>query len=495
MASFGPMRRDRGLAGVLLVAATVLIVHLVTNHRYGFHRDELQVLDDARHLEWGYVVYPPLTPAIARVSLEIFGVSLAGFRLFAALAQSAIVVLAGLMARDLGGPPGSQILAAAMTAVAPLAVIQGALLQYVGFDYLWWVLIAWLTIRLVRSDDPRWWIAIGAAIGAGVMTRYTIGVFVAGVVAGVVFTPLRRHLRSPWLWAGVGVSVLIALPNMLWQLRHDFVTLEFLSSIHERDVRIGRTGNFLVEQLFVPASIFTIPWWIGGLRFYFFSSRGRPYRPLGWMYLVPLVLFVVMQGRGYYLAPAYPMLLAAGAVAWQGRTARLAGVAAVLCGAIFAGTVMLPVAPVNSPLWKFTARLHDNFAEQIGWPDLVDAVAAVHRELSPQERATAAILVTNYGQAGAINLYGPERGLPRAISGVNSHWGRGYGSPPPQTVIVLGMSQEQASRLFQQCEVRGEVTNSYGVSNEESREPNDILVCRGTREPWPRLWARLRSFG
>src|SRR5688572_121707 len=296
---------------VAVLAAAVFVIHITTNHRYGFHRDELQLIDDSRHLDWGYVVYPPLTPAIARMAIETFGASPQGIRVPAAVAQSLIIVLAGLMARDLGGGRAAQLLAAAMTAIAPVAVIQGALLQYVGFDFLWWVVIAWLLIRLIGTDDPRWWVAIGATIGLGMLTRYTIGFFVAALVAAVLLTPLRRHLASRWLWLGVAVSLLIAMPNLIWQFRHDFVSLEFLQSIHARDVRIGRTSGFFVEQLFVPASIFTVPWWIAGLWCYFFSSSGKRYRALGWMFVVTLVLFAIMQGRGYYMAPAYPMLLAA----------------------------------------------------------------------------------------------------------------------------------------------------------------------------------------
>lgn len=474
-----------GITWAVAIAAAVLVVHLATSHRYGFHRDELQLVDDARRLDWGYVVYPPLTPAVARAAIEMFGPTPWGIRVPAALVQSLIILLAGLMARDLGGGPEAQMLAAAMTAIAPVAVIQGALLQYVGLDYLWWVLIAWLMIRLVRSGDPRWWVAIGAAIGAGVLTRYTIAFFAAGVVAAVFLTPLRRHLLSRWLWLGVAVSLLMAMPNLVWQYRHDFVSLEFLSSIHERDVRIGRTSGFLVEQLFVSANVFTIPWWVAGLWFCF-----RRFRFLFWMFVVPLALFLGMDGRGYYMAPAYPMLLAAGAVFFPRKGA---GVAAVACGAVFSAAVMLPIAPVNSGLWHFSARLHDNFEEEIGWPELVGTAARVYAQIPPDEKPRAGIFASNYGQAGAINLYGPAYGLPRAISTVNSHWARGFGDPPPETLVVLGATQEEAERYLRRCDVAAKVTNRWGVENEEYG--GEVLVCRGLLVPWPELWKRGRSFG
>jgi hypothetical protein len=202
---------------------------------------------------------------------------------------------------------------------------------------------------------------------------------------------------------------------------------------------------------------------------------------------------VVMNGRSYYLAPAYPMLLAAGAVVWQRRLAVIAAAIAVVAGALFGAAAMLPIAPVNSPLWRFASGVHDNFVEQIGWPELVSSVAGVYRELPPAEKGRTAIFASNYGEAGAINLYGPAHGLPRAISGVNSHWSRGYGSPPPDTLIILGSDREEASQFFRSCEVAGIATNRYGVRNEEFG--GQILVCRGVLLPWEELWEKARTFG
>jgi 4-amino-4-deoxy-L-arabinose transferase-like glycosyltransferase len=480
----------RDLRGALAVAAVVFAVHLLTNHRYGFHRDELQVLDDARHLAWGYVVYPPLAPAVARLALELFGASLTGLRLFTALSQSIVIIVAALMARELGGGATASTTAAALTAIGPVALLQGALFQYVAFDLMWAVFVTWLMLRMIQTGDQRLWMAIGAAIGLGAMTRYTIAFVVAGVVAAVLLTPLRRHLLSRWLWIGAAISIAIALPNLIWQFRHDFISLEFLRAIHERDVEIGRTGGFLVEQLFVPVSAFAIPWVVAGLWFYL---RRREYRPMVWLFVVPFVLFIVAEGRSYYTAPLYPMLLAAGNVLWERRTV-LASVA-VTAGALVGAALFLPLAPVGSKWFRFAAGVHDNFAEQIGWPELVQQVTAIYQGLDPEERSRTAIYASNYGEAGAINLYGPARGLPRAISGINSHWYRGYGNPPPSTVIVLGSSLERAQRRFRSCEVTGLVTNPWGIENEETRDHPQILLCRNVTWGWPALWNRLRGFG
>ena len=302
---------------LVLLAAARLLFHLLTNNQYGFHRDELATIDDARHLAWGFVAYPPLTPLIARAAMEWFGPSLVAVRFFSGVAQAIAMVLTGLMARELGGSRWAQVVAAVAVAVAPISMLMGAMFQYVSFDYLWWVLAAYFLIRLLKSDDPRWWLAIGATLGLGVMTKYTIAFFIAGIVAGVLLTSTRRHLRSPWLWAGVALSLLLFLPNLIWQIQHDFISLEFLNSIHARDERIGRTSDFLPEQLFVNASPFTIPLWIAGLVYYFTLPARKRFRLIGWLFVIPFVLFWVAQGRSYYVGAAYPMLLAAGAVTWE----------------------------------------------------------------------------------------------------------------------------------------------------------------------------------
>ena len=305
--------------GILLTLALArLVVHCATNWHYGFHRDELGVLDDARYLDWGYVSYPPFTPWIGRIALTLFGPSLVGLRFFSALAQSIAMVVTGLMARELGGRRWAQVVAALAAAIAPMSVCMGTMFQYIAFDYLWWVLAAYFVIRLLRADDPRWWLAVGAVLGLGMMTKYTMIFFIAGIVVGVLLTPARRYLKSPWLWAGAGLSVAIFLPNVIWQMQHHFISLAFLNHIHARDVEIGRTDGYLTQQLFVSANLFTLPLWLAGLHFYFFapaSLAGR-YRMLGWMFLVPLLLFFVARGRFYYMAPAYPMLFAAGATFW-----------------------------------------------------------------------------------------------------------------------------------------------------------------------------------
>jgi len=486
---------------VVGIALTVAVAHLLTNGRYGFHRDELQVLSDARHLDWGFVAYPPLTPFLERIGLSIFGLSLVGLRLFSVIAQAAAVIVAGLMARELGGGRWAQAAAALGVAVSPLPLFEGTEFQYTTFDYLWWVLIAYFVIRLLKTENPRWCLAIGAVIGVGLMTKYAIMFFVAGVVGGLLLTRARRFLGSRWFWMGAGLALLICLPNLIWQLRHDFISLHFLRHIHARDVGEGRADGFWFYQFVGCANRFAAPLWIIGLVGFLRSPR---YRMLAWMYLIQLVIFWLAKGRGYYTAGAYPMLMAMGAVVIEGWLAALprfwlGTVEAVYFTALtgwglYVCTAILPLASSGS-LMAHALSENGDLREEIGWNEMVETVADIRDSLPVEQRENVGVLVGNYGEQGAIELFGPAYHLPAPISGTNSAWLRGYPEPPPSTLIVLGRSRQYVEKTLTSCRLAGHNGNSYGVHNEESDDHPDIFVCGAPRMPWPEFWKQYQGFG
>ena len=496
---------DKDLVLLLALAAIKLIFHVATNGEYGFHRDELQFLSDARHLDWGFVAYPPLTPFLGRIEWELFGASLAGFRFFPALAQSIVFVVAGLMARRLGGGRAAMLVAAFAVALGPVSLSGSALFMYVTFDFLWFVLLAYFVVCRIESGDARWWLAIGAMVGLGMMTKYTAAFFAVGVVAGVLLTPLRADLRSKWLWGGVALSLAIFLPNLIWQWQHDFITLEMLKHIHARDVRIGRADGFWREQLYIATNFITVPLWLLGLWSVFASERGRRWRILGWMALIPFAILVVARGRGYYAAPLYPMLLAAGAVQLQTfidsvhattrrRFAWAASFIVVLCGACML-PVCLPLLTVNTPAWARVNELNGDFREEFGWPELAREVARIRDGLTAEERAHTGIWASNYGEAGALDLYGPQYGLPQAWSAANSFWLRGPYGPVPQNMIVIG--DDDRKDLDEPCttvELAGHISNDAGVENEETTRHSNIYLCRGVHRPLDELWPKLVEF-
>ena len=494
---------DRRIDFAILVAiaAAVALVHLLTNTRYGFHRDELQFLSDARHLDWGFVAYPPFTPFVERIGLGLFGLSMVGLRLFSVLAQAVAIVIAGLMAKELGGARFAQVTAALAVAFSPLSLFEGTEFQYTSFDFLWWVLIAYFTVRLLKSEDPHWCLAIGAALGLGLLTKYAIAFYIAGILAGLVFTPARRYLASRWFWAGVALALLIFLPNLVWLVRHDFISYHFLQHIHTRDVAEGRGQGFWKGQILICTNLAAAPLWIAGLIGFL---RERRYRMLGLMYMVPLALFAVGKGRHYYMAGAYPMLFAMGAAMaecwlsslprWSRRTIETVYFAAFAFVSAYVCAVILPIAS-SGPLKQFALEHNGDLREEFGWNELVRTVAGIRDSLPADEQAHLGITTGNYGEYGAIDILGRDYGLPSPIGTTNSEWLRGYPTTAPATLIVLGLNADEANAIFTGCRLAGHNGNSEGVRNEESRDHPDIFVCGPPRKPWEELWKEHRDFG
>jgi hypothetical protein len=483
------------------IAAAVTLLHILTNSRYGFHRDELQFLSDARHMDWGFVAYPPFTAAVERISMALFGLNMVGLRLFSVIAQAVAVFVVGLMARELGGSRFAQATAALAAAFAPLALFEGTEFQYTTFDYLWWVLIAYFVIRLLKSENPRWWIAIGTTIGFGLETKYAIVFYIAGILAGIVFTPARRFLLTGWFWAGVGIALLIFLPNFIWLARHDFISYHFLQHIHIRDVGEGRAEGFLRDQFRVSNNYAAAPLWIAGLIGF---ARSRRFRMLAFMAVIPVALFAIGKGRGYYTAGVYPALTAMGAVMaanWLARLPRWGRwTIASTWGApfafvsVFVCAMILPIAS-SGPLRAYALKNNGDLREEIGWNELARTVAQIRDSLPPEQRAHLGITTGNYGEYGAMDILGRAYGLPEPIGTTNSEWLRGYPTQQITTIIALGIRPDQADQIFTNCRVAGHNGNSEGIHNEELDDHPYIFVCGPPRKPWSEVWKEHKDFG
>jgi 4-amino-4-deoxy-L-arabinose transferase-like glycosyltransferase len=480
-------------------------LHLVAGARYGFHRDELLTYSNAGDLEWGYVLYPPVTAFLARIELALFGTSLIGFRFFPAIASGLVTVLTGLTARAMGGGRRAMLVSAFAASIGGPIFFTGSFMSYMTFDLLCWVAMSWCVVRLIESGDARWWLGIGAAVGLGLMTKYTMAFFAVALLGAMLLTPNRRYLRSAWFWCGVALALLIFAPNLCWQYQHHFVSLAWMRSIHARDIGLGRTDNFLLNQLWKVCAVVALPLLFAGLWFLFARPEGRRWRMIGWMYVLALAGLMAARGRDYYLAPAYPMLLAAGAVwgeEWLrplptqkqkrvlGATWRILGI-----GGLCLAALMVPVAPINSAWWRVANAVNEQFNMEIGWPELAATVAEVRDSIPASDRGALAVMASDEGEAGAVNLYGRAYGLPRAISGMNSNWLRGYGNPPPQTVIAVGFKPDELSRIFTTCQVAARLSNPYGVVNDTFRDRDEVYVCRNIRFPWPEFWKQFQYYG
>jgi 4-amino-4-deoxy-L-arabinose transferase-like glycosyltransferase len=480
-------------------AAVILAVHFYIGNGYGFHRDELQFLDDARHLQWGFVAYPPMTAFCGRIAISLFGISPQVFRLPAALVNAISLVIAVLIARELGGRRAAQVVT--VVATFPLVLVFSSVLQYNTLDLLAWSLIVYFVARLLRTGDERNWIGVGVGIGIGVLSKYSIAFPVASLLAGLVILPSqRKHLRTRWFWYGALTATIIAAPNLIWLASHHFITLQMEQFIHARDVRHGRADGYYTDQ--IKFTMFAFPLAVAGLVSLLCSAR---FRFLSVLYIGPFVLFALAKGRGYYLMAAYPLLFAAGAVLLErgldhcGRLLRVSLRSVVLIALMVDTAAVawayLPVWRPGSAGWNWQMKNNSDMKDEVGWPELVAQVAAVRDTLSAEERSRLAVLANNYGEAGAVALYGPQYGLPTPISSTNTFHMRGYGPYEPETVIVLGGELDDQLKNFESCRVAAEVNIPYGVRNEEAVDHPVILVCKHLRWPWAVAWARSQEFG
>jgi 4-amino-4-deoxy-L-arabinose transferase-like glycosyltransferase len=492
-----PLRSDVLILSAL--SAFLVIAHFLMGNGYGFHRDELQFLDDARHLQWGFVAYPPMTSFFGRMAIALFGISVQVLRLPAALVNAVSLVLAGLMARELGGNRASQVVALLLS--FPLALAFSSVLQYNTFDLLAWSILILSTAKVLRTGDERYWIGAGLGLGLGVLSKYAIAFPLVSLLPALVALPSQRHhLKSRWFWLGALLATIIAAPNLLWLARHHFITLQMEHYVHLRDVRIGRAKGFFTDQ--IKFAMFGLPFAVGGL---VALLRNPQFRLLSAFYIGPLVLLALVKGRGYYMLPAYAVVYAAGAVGLENWLAsRAKAMRGVLYGLVLAAVLLeiaavawaaLPIWRPGSAGWKWQMKNNDDMANEVGWPEFVAQVAAVRDSLTPSERSQYAVLAENYGEAGALELYGPKYGLPVPISTVNDFHDRGYGSFEPQTLIVVGGNLEDESKFFEGCSVVATVHLPYGVQDEESADHPQILICHHMRFSWPVVWARSQDFG
>jgi 4-amino-4-deoxy-L-arabinose transferase-like glycosyltransferase len=491
------LRRDVFVLSAL--SSVIVLVHFLMGNGYGFHRDELQFLDDARHLQWGFVAYPPLTSFFGRLAIALFGISPQVLRLPAALVNAVSLVLAGLMARELGGGRAAQVVALLLS--VPLALVFSSVLQYNTFDLLAWSVLILSTAHVLRTGDERFWLGAGLGVGLGVLSKYAIAFPLLSLLAALVLLPSQRHhLKSRWFWLGAALATVIAAPNLIWLARHHFITLQMEHFIHLRDVRNGRAKGYFTDQF--KFMMVGLPFAVGGMIALLRSSR---FRLLSAFYIGPFVLLALAKGRGYYLLPAYPVLYAAGAVGLETWLATRAKAVRGLVYAVVAAAVLaevgavawanLPIWRPGSPAWNWQMKNNDDMANEVGWPEFAAQVAAVRDKLTPAERAQYAVLAENYGEAGALDLYAPKYGLPVPISTVNDFHDRGYGTFEPQTVIIVGGNLEHANKFFSSCSVAATVHLPYDVQDEETVEHPQILICHHLRDPWPEVWARSQGFG
>ena len=494
-------------APVYAIALVSVVAHLLVAGNYGYFRDELYYLMDGRHLAFGYVDQPALIGWLAALMNVLTGDNLIALHVVSALANGALIVVTGLMARELGGGRFAQALAALGSAVMLVFMATGSIFSMDILDALIWATGAYVLIRLLKEQRPRLWLVFGLVAGVGLLNKLTILFFGLAVVLGFLLTPERRLLRSRWLWLGGLIAAAFLLPYAIWNAVNGFPTWEFWH--HYGGLSGGGPIGFLGNQLFA-INPFTVPLVICGLWFSFRTAAGKPYRALGWTYVLLYLILTLINAKSYFLAPAYPILFAGGAVVieraalkpkrvWLG--AAYAGVLA-LSGLVFAPTTMPVLPPAtfvadygwltgagNGAAGQGNAGAFPQYlGDRFGWDTMTATVARVYDGLPAPERAQACILTANYGEASAITFFGPQYHLPPAISGHNNFYLWGPGSCSGKVVITVNFARSDLEKSYGSVVPAATITCDYCQAEE-----NDVPVYVATQlkvrisDAWPTI--------
>jgi len=499
-----------GMPAVVAISAFSFALHLFFNNRYGYFRDEFDYIICGRHVAWGYVDQPPLVPVLSRVFLAVFGDSLRAVRLMPALAVSATIMLSAVIARELGGKRFAVVLTALAVLVAPVFLSHGSLLTSNCLEPLLWMGCAYLAILAIKRNQPRYWLWFGVVAGIGLEEKYSILAFGFGIVIGLLLTAQRRVFLNKWIWLGALAAFLIFLPNLWWNIHYDWPFVQLMRAIKAegRDVVLSPWQYFSQQLLLIHP--FNAIFWITGVVALLIATRFRPYRFLGWAYLVGFTTFVVLHGKNYYLAPIYPVYLATGAVLIddaidrirQGWMKPALALLLLVGGAILAPLVVpvLPVdflltymdkLPIKAPRTEYSharAALPQHYSDQFGWNEIVSEVAVAWNRIPPAERKDCAIFAQDFGQAGAIDFLGPKYGLPPSLSGHQTWWIWGPRDYSGNCMIVLDDTRAVLETHFQHVEFVGRTPdNPYALEKNLT-----VFIGHGFKhgtlaDVWPKL--------
>jgi Dolichyl-phosphate-mannose-protein mannosyltransferase len=509
-----PARRQSsadGMSAVYGIAIAAFALHVFCNNRYGYFRDEFDYIVCGRHPAWGYVDQPSLLPILSRICLAIFGNSLRSVRLVPAVSCAALIVLTGLIARELGGKRFAVILSAITVMIAPIYLSGGSLLtSNCDLEVLLWMGCVYFAILAIQRNQPKYWPWFGVIAGIGLEEKYSILILGFAIVVGLILTAERRLLLNKWMWLGGLAAFVIFLPNVLWNIAHHWPFVELMHNIKAegRDVQLSAWQYFSQQMLLLlhTSSVF----WITGVIAFLVARRFKQLRFLGWTYIVSFTVFVILKGKNYYLAPIYPVYLAAGCIMIDDAIDRvrqrwLKPVILVLSlvGGAFAAPLAMPILPIDrfvrymdwfpikvprSEYDHARVALPQHYADQFGWNEIVEKAAEAWNKIPAADRNDCAIFAQDYGQAGAIDFLGPKYDLPAALSGDRTYWiwgPRGYSG---NCLIVLGDRRERLEQLFEHVEYLGDsAPNPYALETEIS-----VNICRGAKfgamaDLWPKI--------
>ncbi|HEY0246380.1 MAG TPA: glycosyltransferase family 39 protein [Mucilaginibacter sp.] len=432
-------RRSTYTNFILLFVILKIGLNLLAIAHFGFHRDELLHLALGDHLDLGYKEVPPFIALLAKITTSVFGGSVFASRIFTTLCGGAIVWLVGLITVELGGKMFAITLACLSIIFAPAFVASDYLFQPVVFDQLWWTLAVWLLMRYINYRSVKYLYLLGAIIGIGLLTKYTMGFFTLALLVGLLFTKQRKILLNRHIWGAAVLALLIFLPNIIWQFQHHLPVITHMKTLQKYQLNYIKPGNFISQQIAVNGIALFL--WVVGFGFLLFSYKLRKFQFLAFAFVLIFIFLLEMSGKNYYLFGAYPMLFAAGGYGFERwikikyTPIRTLVIILFTLPNLILLPMLLPVLPLNSTLAvfrfvdKYTSAfrfivtwedhkvhpLTQDYADMLGWEEMVAKTAKIYHSLSPEERASTVIFADNYGEAGAFAHFGPAYNLPEAV--------------------------------------------------------------------------------
>jgi len=499
-----------------VIALVYFTLHLVTSTRYGYFRDALYYLACSEHLAFGYVDQPPVIAVLGWINRHTIGTSLPALLFWPALAGALRVMLIAAFARELGARRFGIVLAAALAATPGVWWVIDHQFAMNAFEPLIWGGLAFVILRIIKTANTKLWLVFGAIAGVGLQTKYSVIIFASALILGVLLTRQRRILFNPWILAGGAIAFLIVLPNLIWNIQHNWPFVELMRNIRAtgKDVVLS-PGMYLRQQILMMNPV-SFPFWFSGLLFYFFSRDAKPYRAFGWAFAITIAFFAITHGKDYYSAAAYAIVLAAGAVAAERllQTSTRPKLKALLRTACFAWLVLgvapllplvLPLLPIDTFL-RYQSHLPfelpktersfigetlpQYYADEFPWRGLVAEVARVYHSLPPEEQQRTAIYGTNYGQAAAVDFFGPQYKLPKAISGHQNYFLWGPRHYTGDIMILMGETETEARKHFESVAVAATLNNPYAYRYEN----RPILLCRRLKWDLQTGWPRVKNW-
>jgi hypothetical protein len=500
------MKLNRDLLWVISISVITLLVHLFTYNNLGFHRDEFLYLALGQHLATGYWSNPPMIGLISYLSQLLPGDPLFNTRLFPAIAGAILVLLTGLMARELGGKLYAQVLACLSISVSLLILRGYSMLQPVPFDILCWTLIFFWFLRYINTHKPMYLLLIGMTFGLGMLNKYMMVFLAAGFFVAVLFTPYRRLWINKYTWYAILIALLLFLPNLIWQYNHDFPVVRHMQELKYNQLVNVKRANILIDQIlmFTIGSLI----WISGLIWLLFNRKTKEFRVFGFIYLTVLVIFLILRGKSYYMAGLYPFMFSAGGVSWERLLKSSGWRITVMALVVFLSVPLIPGGiPIMSAnnLAGFYAKippkmgaevllrwedgkmhpLPQDFADMLGWDELANIVINACDTIRDKNRIM--IYAENYGQAGAIDHFGKPFNLPQVISFSDNYLLWASDSIPSGRDLFFYVNNElggDINSLFAQIDSIGSITNPY------AREfGTTVYLCRSPRADFRHFWA------